>query len=66
MVGLAAPKKGRFFEVLMFELADGAGEVVLARMVPLWLPCDADEVGSHSFCDEREVSAQDAEDPIIS
>lgn len=66
MVGLAAPEERRFLEVLMLELADGAGKVVLAGMVPLWLPCDADEVCGHSFCDEREVSAQDAEDPIIS
>lgn len=66
MVGLAAPEEGRFLEVLMLELADGAGEVVLAGMVTLWFPCDADKVAGHSFCDEREVSAQYAKDPIIS
>lgn len=50
----------------MLELANGAGEVVLAGMVSLGFPCDADEVAGHSFCDKREVSTQYAKDPIIS
>lgn len=57
MVGLFASEERGLLEVLVLQLADGAGEVVLAGVVPLWLPCDADEVSSDSFGDECEVPA---------